>query len=359
MGAAITTATLVIGLSASCGAFSSTAQPRPPTALRAKKADPSRVADGLVLAYRGALLASATALAAGTVRAGLESSGLAVDGPFDGRGEAAALSALALVAAPGAVDAASGRVAAAARLALAVAAVSAYAGDADAALAAVVLACCYREVAFFGLEYKVEAAVAAALVAAAPFAPAAARQAVDAGAAAAYALLAVAKVLEPLDADRRPDGSGFLLGPCSVREIAPERTVDVREAVLWPGRRDMCVLASDGDGTHFGAFFPAADNERPVGVISLFFKGDEATFRKFAVLEDFRRRGVGGTLLAACEAAAADRGAAAIACDARREQAVAFYEARGYAADGEPFKKYPGSDEVYVRMRKPLGSVVD
>ncbi|KAH8054064.1 Acetyltransferase [Aureococcus anophagefferens] len=42
MGAAITTATLVIGLSASCGAFSSTAQPRPPTALRAKKADPSR-----------------------------------------------------------------------------------------------------------------------------------------------------------------------------------------------------------------------------------------------------------------------------------------------------------------------------
>ena len=30
-----------------------------------------------------------------------------------------------------------------------------------------------------------------------------------------------------------------------------------------------------------------------------------------------------------------------------------------YAADGEPFKKYPGSDEVYVRMRKPLGSVVD
>ncbi|KAK7230703.1 GNAT acetyltransferase [Aureococcus anophagefferens] len=234
MGAAITTATLVIGLSASCGAFSSTAQPRPPTALRAKKADPSRVADGLVLAYRGALLASATALAAGTVRAGLEGSGLAVDGPFDGRGEA------------------------------------------------------------------------------------------------------------------RPSG-----------EIAAERTVDVREAVLWPGRRDMCVLASDGDGTHFGAFFPAADNERPVGVISLFLEGDEATFRKFAVLEDFRRRGVGGTLLAACEAAAADRGAAAIACDARAEQAIAFYFYGALLrADARPSKR-PGSDEVYVRMRKPLGSVVD
>ncbi|KAH8090181.1 Acetyltransferase [Aureococcus anophagefferens] len=295
MGAAITTATLVIGLSASCGAFSSTAQPRPPTALRAKKADPSRVADGLVLAYRGALLAGDGA-AAGTVRAGLEGSGLAVDGPFDGRGEAAALSALALVAAQAPSRAAAGS--RAALLALAVAAASAYAGDADAALAAVVLACCYREVAFFGLEYKVEAAAAGAAAASRP-----PLQAVDAGAAAAYALLAVAKVLEPLDADRRPDGSGFLLGPAASRDRA-ERTVGVREAVLWPGRRDMCVLASDGDGTHFGAFFPAADNERPVG-------------------------------------------------------AIAFYEARGYAADGAPFKKYPGSDEVYVRMRKPLGSVVD
>ncbi|KAH8044215.1 Acetyltransferase [Aureococcus anophagefferens] len=165
---------------------------------------------------------------------------------FDGRGEAAALNALALVA-PGArrASAAGSRGA----LALAVAAASAYAGDADAALAAVVLACCYREVAFFGLEYKVEAAVAAAPVAAAPFAPGAARQAVDAGAAAAYALLAVAKVLEPLDADRRPDGSGFLLGPCSVREIAAERTVDVREAVLWPGRRDIHRLRGAGSPT--------------------------------------------------------------------------------------------------------------
>ena len=133
-------------------------------------------------------------------------------------------------------------------------------------------------------------------------------------------------------------------------------TVDVREAVLWPGRRDMCVLKSDGDGVHFGAFFPAADNERPIGVISLFVDGDGATFRKFAVLEDFRRRGVGGTLLAACEAAAADRGATAIACDARREQALTFYAARGYAADGDPFKKYAASDELYVRMRKPLDS---
>ncbi|KAH8063402.1 Acetyltransferase [Aureococcus anophagefferens] len=283
MGAAITTATLVIGLSASCGAFSSTAQPRPPTALRAKKADRR---------WRRRPRARRTAL-------------LSVgDGARRGHGRGAA------------------------RLALAVAAASAYAGDADAALAAVVLACCYREVAFFGLEYKVEAAVARRS-SPPPFAPGAARQAVDAGAAAAYALLAVAK---------RP------------RDRA-ERTVDVREAVLWPGRRDMCVLASDGDGTHFGAFFPAADNERPVGVISLFWK---ETRRRSASSPCSRTSGAAASA-ARCSPPARPppRTAARRPSPAAREQAIAFYEAlrrRRRALQSAQERR------VRVRMRKPLAA---
>ena len=34
----------------------------------------------------------------------------------------------------------------------------------------------------------------------------------------------------------------------TINRVAPEATVGVREAVLWPGRPDMCRLAEDEQG---------------------------------------------------------------------------------------------------------------
>ena len=80
-----------------------------------------------------------------------------------------------------------------------------------------------------------------------------------------------------------------------------------------------------------------------------------------AVHPALRRRGVASSLLEAVDAHARGEKLERVILHVEddNDAAIAFYEARGYAADGEPFKKYPGSDEVYVRMRKPLGSVVD
>ena len=135
----------------------------------------------------------------------------------------------------------------------------------------------------------------------------------------------------------------------TINRVAPEATVGVREAVLWPGRPDMCRLAEDAQGLHLAANV----NNDVVGVVSLFVDGAEARFRKFAVLEAHRGAGLGSRLLQAAESEATRLGAKTIDCDARAEMA-AYYGKRGYAAAGPPFAKYEGSEQLYATMRKPL-----
>ena len=137
----------------------------------------------------------------------------------------------------------------------------------------------------------------------------------------------------------------------AIKRVAAEATVGVREAVLWPGRPDMCRLAEDEQGLHLAA---TLGDDQVIGVISLFVDGAAARFRKFAVLEAHRGAGVGSRLLQAAEAEAYRLGAKTIECDARAETAAPYYEKRGYAAAGPPFAKYEGSEQLYATMRKPL-----
>jgi predicted GNAT family N-acyltransferase len=58
--------------------------------------------------------------------------------------------------------------------------------------------------------------------------------------------------------------------------------------------------------------------------------------RGMATAEGLRGRGIGTAILAAAAAQVGDRGGSLLWCDAR-EGAVAFYAARGFAAEGEPF----------------------
>ena len=149
---------------------------------------------------------------------------------------------------------------------------------------------------------------------------------------------------------RRYSTPGLTLKHLTINRVAPEATVGVREAVLWPGRPDMCQLAEDEQGLHLAA---TLGDDQVIGVVSLFVDGAAARFRKFAVLEAHRGAGVGSRVLQAAEAEAASAGAAHIDCDARAETA-AYYEKRGYAAEGPPFAKYEGSEQLYATMRKPL-----
>jgi GNAT superfamily N-acetyltransferase len=129
--------------------------------------------------------------------------------------------------------------------------------------------------------------------------------------------------------------------------IAPSHTYLLRHEVLWPEKPlDYVQLPEDAAGYHYGAF---QDNQL-VAVISLFVDGDEARFRKFAVMPAYQRQGIGSTLLRYVVAEARRLGAHHLWCDARQDSA-AFYARSGMQAEGAVFYK---GGIPYVRMGMEL-----
>ena len=133
----------------------------------------------------------------------------------------------------------------------------------------------------------------------------------------------------------------------TIRSIQPGDTYPLRHSVLWPDKPlDYVRIAEDEEGMHFGAF----QDDRLVGVISLFVNGEAARFRKFAVDPSYQRQGIGSELLTCVMQEALQRGARTIACDARQE-ATGLYYKFGMQPEGAEFYKGP---IAYVRMQKTL-----
>ena len=112
--------------------------------------------------------------------------------------------------------------------------------------------------------------------------------------------------------------------------------VDLRHRVLRvPLERDIAddPLAEEYDEIHVGAFAAAA----LVGTASLRDDGAGGLkMRQVAVEPAYSGRGVGRALVAACEAIARRRGAVRLYCHAR-DSAGGFYEACGWAVEGDGF----------------------
>lgn len=154
---------------------------------------------------------------------------------------------------------------------------------------------------------------------------------------------------------------------CSVREIAADETVSLRQAILWPNQPLSHVRLAEDDAPnahHFGAFF--GDEGPIIAVISLFL--DEpppgqspmnvsyARFRKFACAHEHQGRGLGSALLAHVVEFSDSTTRRTVWCDARLETA-AWYEKRGMQRSGEIFWKGVGDEKVeYVRMKTLEGS---
>jgi GNAT superfamily N-acetyltransferase len=93
-------------------------------------------------------------------------------------------------------------------------------------------------------------------------------------------------------------------------------------------------MEEDSNGYHFGAF---ADNQL-VAVVSLFIKGEEAQFRKFAVVPDVQGRGIGKALLDYITGFAVNEGCQRLWCNAR-VSAVGFYAKSGFRQTGNTFNR--------------------
>ncbi|MFI5163041.1 MAG: GNAT family N-acetyltransferase [Sphingobacteriales bacterium] len=121
----------------------------------------------------------------------------------------------------------------------------------------------------------------------------------------------------------------------SIEQIRPELTWYLRQKVLYPAQK-LYEMEMDEDlnGIHFGAF---TDNKL-VGVVSLFPKGDDFQFRKFAVDAGYQSKGIGNMMLTYITDFAQTDGGKRIWCNARLS-AIGFYLKSGFRQTGQLFSK--------------------
>ena len=135
-----------------------------------------------------------------------------------------------------------------------------------------------------------------------------------------------------------------------VKSIAPEDTQSVRHRVLWPHRASVesCTIDIDAaeHARHLGAFSAGGSL---LGVLSLFEQRSDRfphafddsvplyRLRAMGVLPEYRRMGVGESLVNEACGLARQLGAEWLWCDAR-EVAFAFYEALEFEYLSQPFE---------------------
>jgi GNAT superfamily N-acetyltransferase len=120
-----------------------------------------------------------------------------------------------------------------------------------------------------------------------------------------------------------------------IEQIRPELTWKLRQQILYPAETvSQMKMDEDDNGYHFAAFH----NNYIVAVVSLFQKGSDFQFRKFAVEENMQGKGVGKELLTYIQNFAIAEGAKRIWCNARLS-AIGFYSKMGYAQTGDLFSK--------------------
>lgn len=120
-----------------------------------------------------------------------------------------------------------------------------------------------------------------------------------------------------------------------IRTIPKEQVWQLRHEVLWPEREIEYVQQEDDDlGTHYGLF----DDGQLISVVSLFIRGEEAQFRKFATLEAWQGKGYGSKLLTFVMSEAERKGVKRIFCNARSHKAE-FYQKFGLVQTMSTFIK--------------------
>lgn len=132
-----------------------------------------------------------------------------------------------------------------------------------------------------------------------------------------------------------------------IEQIHPLVTRRLRQEVLYPNEPiEHIILEEDDNGIHFGLY----DNSKLISVISLFFKGKEAQFRKFATDSNYQGQGYGTELLRFIINYAEDQGVTEIWCHARLS-AVNFYHKHGLITKNGPYKR---NGIEYIHMSKSL-----
>lgn len=131
-----------------------------------------------------------------------------------------------------------------------------------------------------------------------------------------------------------------------IEQIPAELTWRIRLHVLYPGKDpEYAKLPEDEEGMHLGLF----DQNMLISVVSLFKKGKDMQFRKFATLEQYQRKGYGTELLKYLTELSAEEGCERIWCNARKN-ATGFYSKFGFSETEQTFQKN-GHDFVIMEKK--------
>lgn len=138
----------------------------------------------------------------------------------------------------------------------------------------------------------------------------------------------------------------------SIREIKASDTWPVRQRAMWPDKDiDFVKIDNDEEGIHYGLF----KGEELISVISLFIKGNEARFRKFATEVAYQGKGYGTQVLNFLIAEAREKGIKTLTCDARLT-AAGFYKRFGMEESSEVFT-YSERGLEYIKMKIDLQKI--
>ncbi|MDQ7949074.1 MAG: GNAT family N-acetyltransferase [Pedobacter sp.] len=133
-----------------------------------------------------------------------------------------------------------------------------------------------------------------------------------------------------------------------VEQIFPSLTWRIRHEVMYPDHPlDFVKLEGDFDGIHFGLYL---DHEL-TGVVSLFVKGEEAQFRKLAILQHVQNQGLGKQLMEYLIDFCKIQHIRKLWCNARTN-AQEFYFRLGFRATDETYQAH-GFD--FVKLELDLG----
>jgi ribosomal protein S18 acetylase RimI-like enzyme len=140
-----------------------------------------------------------------------------------------------------------------------------------------------------------------------------------------------------------------------IKKITSETTFSVRNPVLRPNLPvETCRF--DGDNLPSTVHFGYYDNEKLVGIVSVFEKNNENwnnnrqfQIRGMAVLEEFQKKGIGEKLVQTVINLAQEKEIELIWFNARKN-AVPFYEKIGFHINGTAFE-IEGVGTHYIMYR--------
>lgn len=131
-----------------------------------------------------------------------------------------------------------------------------------------------------------------------------------------------------------------------IEQIRPELTWRLRREVLYSAEPLHAMeMEEDNLGLHFGAFY---DNQL-VSVVSLFQKGNDFQFRKFAVAPQLQHKGIGNKLLQYITDFTVAQGGKRLWCNARLS-ALGFYNKAGFTSTGIIFSKNGFDCEILEKV---------